>query len=639
MTMSGNSLAYQRIILVSSLLFSLFSSCYAAVKVNSSELYLSSDFKITSTAQTRNYRWTLTNETAAPDGYTRNMLVINSHRDDFELRADRTSKNASVLALQEGDTINIVVTNTLNGSVSIHWHGLHQNGTGWMDGVTGVTQCPIPAGSTFTYTFTVSGQYGTFWYHAHSQNYAADGVAGPLIIHSVDDPLVRGVDYDQDVILFMNDWYHNLSALILSEQLSPEGYLGSVAAPLRSFFLDLNHFKISSLINGIGYFDCTNADPGSTCTTPTKYLTFDLHAGRKTRLRLIEGGSHALFRVSVDQHTLNVTEADATGVAGPTAVHRVPFHNGERYSVILDLSKDTIGSTFYLRAAMDTDCFAWLAPGMDGQAATARAIIRVVDPAATTYNTTVTTPNSTDWSDSVSGDCLDLDPDTLVPLVPEDACTNVLGRLYYESSFGFTTTTENSTTVSLGRFFVNDTTWLTYVYQPLLSEMTSGGRGFLNTSEVAAFTMETNGCYDIVINNLDAAINHPYHLHGVDAKTVATGTGELNDTVAATLTYNTTNPLRRDASFEGSEHRNPRPRWNVPIRIVADNPGVWILHCHIGWHLGAGFAGVFVMNPAAVSQFTIPAANQALCDGATAATIDEIEPGRRKRSLQSAYQF
>ncbi|EGG02349.1 multi-copper oxidase laccase-like protein [Melampsora larici-populina 98AG31] len=591
----------------------LFSSCYAAVKVNSSELYLSADFDITSKAQTRNYRWTLSNQTAAPDGYTRNMLVINSQFPGPLIEAN------------EGDTINIVVTNTLKGSVSIHWHGirefpLHQNGTGWMDGVTGVTQCPIPAGSTFTYTFTVSGQYGTFWYHAHSQNYAADGVAGPLIIHSVNDPLVRGVDYDQDVVLFINDWYHNLSALILDGQLSPEGYLGSVAAPSPN----------SALINGIGYFDCTNADPGSTCTTPTKYLTFDLHAGRKTRLRLIEGGSHALFRVSVDQHTLNVTEADATGVAGPTAVHRVPFHNGERYSAILDLSNDTVGSTFYLRAAMDTDCFAWLAPGMDGQAATARAIIRVVNATATTYNTTVTTPTSTDWSDSVSGDCLDLDPNTLVPLVPENACTNVLGRLFYESSFGFSTTTENSTTVSKGRFFVNDTTWLTYVYQPLLSEMTSGGRGFLNTSEVAAFTMETNGCYDIVINNLDAAINHPYHLRfvdGVDAKTVATGTGALNDTAAATLTYNTTNPLRRDSSqVERTE-------------IVADNPGVWILHCHIGWHLGAGFAGVFVMNPAAVSKFKIPAANQALCDGATAATIDEIEPGRRKRSLQSTYQF
>ncbi|EGG02374.1 multi-copper oxidase laccase-like protein [Melampsora larici-populina 98AG31] len=631
MTMSGYSL-YKRIIVVSSLLFSLFSSCYAAVTVNSSELYLSADFDITSTVQTRNYRWTLSecltetaiesNETAAPDGYTRNMLVINSQlysssgRNVFELRADRISKTITLLALQEGDTINIVVTNTLSGSVSIHWHGLYQKGTAWMDGVTGVTQCPIPAGSTFTYTFTISGQYGTFWYHAHSQNYAADGVAGPLIVHSVNDPLVRGVDYDQDVVLFINDWYHNLSALILDGQLSPEGYLGSVAAPSPN----------SALINGIGYFDCTNANPGSTCTTPTKYLTFDLHAGRKTRLCLIEGGSHALFRVSVDQHTLNVTEADATGVAGPTAVHRVPFHNGERYSAILDLSDDTVGSTFYLRAAMDTNCFAWLAPGMDGQAATARAIIRVVDAAATAYNTTVTTPTSTDWSDSVSGDCLDLDPDTLVPLVPEDACTNVLGRVFYESSFGFVTSTENSTTVSLGRFFVNDTTWLTYVYQPLLSEMISGGRGFLNTSEVAAFTMETNGCYDIVINNLDAAINHPYHLHGVDAKTVATGTGELNDTVAATLTYNTTNPLRRDTQVV------PGGTYRV-LRVVADNPGVWILHCHIGWHLGAGFAGVIVMNPTSLSSIKLPAANQALCDGETPETTDEIEPGRRKRGL------
>ncbi|EGG00260.1 multi-copper oxidase laccase-like protein [Melampsora larici-populina 98AG31] len=621
--MPGYSLD-QRIIVVSSLLFILFLSCYASVTVNSSELYLSADFNITSTAQTRNYAWTLTNETAAPDGYTRNMLPYSSGRDVFEARADRISKNFSVLVLKEGDTINVAVTNSLSDSVSIHWHGIYQNGTAWMDGVTGVTQCPIPAGSTFTYTFTISRQYGTFWYHAHSQNYAADGLAGPLIVHSVNDPLVRGVDYDQDVILFMNDWYHNMGAQILEEQLSPEGYMGSSAAPSPN----------SALINGIGYFDCTNADNGSTCTTPTDYLTFDLNAGQKTRLRLIEGGSHALFRVSVDEHTLNVTEADATGVAGPTAIHRVPFHNGERYSVILDLSNDTVGNTFYLRAAMDTDCWAWLAPGMTGDAATARAIIRVVNSTATTYNTTITTPTSTDWSDTVSGDCIDLEADTLVPLVAEEACTNVLGRVFYESSFGFVTSTVNSTTTSRGRFFVNDTTWLTYTYQPLLSELISGGQGYLNTSEVAAFTMATNGCYDIVINNLDSALDHPYHLHGVDAKIVASGTGELNTSVADSLTYNTTNPLRRDTQVvAGGSY--------VVLRVVADNPGCWILHCHIGWHLGAGFAGVVVMNPTSLSSLTLPAANQALCDGATTETIDDIEPGRRKRSLprQATYQL
>lgn len=42
--------------------------------------------------------------------------------------------------------IEITVHNNLtnfNGT-SIHWHGIRQLNTNWMDGVSGVTECPIP---------------------------------------------------------------------------------------------------------------------------------------------------------------------------------------------------------------------------------------------------------------------------------------------------------------------------------------------------------------------------------------------------------------------------------------------------------------------------------------------------------------
>lgn len=32
-------------------------------------------------------------------------------------------------------------------------------------------------------------------------------------------------------------------------------------------------------------------------------------------------------------------------------------------------------------------------------------------------------------------------------------------------------------------------------------------------------------------------------------------------------------------------------------RFVADNPGVWAFHCHIDWHLGAGFFATMVEAP------------------------------------------
>lgn len=84
-------------------------------------------------------------------------------------------------------------------------------------------------------------------------------------------------------------------------------------------------FQNSALVNGIGYFNCSDAEPGSSCTTQHVPLTLDLTAGGKARIRLIGAGSHAMFRFSADNHPLNVTEADSIGVTFPQTVHRVPF--------------------------------------------------------------------------------------------------------------------------------------------------------------------------------------------------------------------------------------------------------------------------------------------------------------------------
>jgi len=54
--------------------------------------------------------------------------------------------------------------------------------TGWADGPEFVTQCPIRPGESYTYRFTIQGQEGTLWWHAHSSWLRAT-VYGALIIH------------------------------------------------------------------------------------------------------------------------------------------------------------------------------------------------------------------------------------------------------------------------------------------------------------------------------------------------------------------------------------------------------------------------------------------------------------------------
>ena len=41
-------------------------------------------------------------------------------------------------------------------AISIHWHGQEQHGTPWMDGFSGISNCPIPPHSSFTYAFHVN---------------------------------------------------------------------------------------------------------------------------------------------------------------------------------------------------------------------------------------------------------------------------------------------------------------------------------------------------------------------------------------------------------------------------------------------------------------------------------------------------
>lgn len=51
-----------------------------------------------------------------------------------------------------GDYIEVIVHNNITGpeeGTSLHWHGMLQKDTPWMDGVPSISQCPIAPGSTF----------------------------------------------------------------------------------------------------------------------------------------------------------------------------------------------------------------------------------------------------------------------------------------------------------------------------------------------------------------------------------------------------------------------------------------------------------------------------------------------------------
>lgn len=61
-------------------------------------------------------------------------------------------------------------------------HGVRQKLSCWFDGPSYITQCPIQAGRSFTYEFTMVKQKGTFFWHAHVSWLRAT-VYGALLVY------------------------------------------------------------------------------------------------------------------------------------------------------------------------------------------------------------------------------------------------------------------------------------------------------------------------------------------------------------------------------------------------------------------------------------------------------------------------
>lgn len=78
------------------------------------------------------------------------------------------------------------------------------------------------------------------------------------------------------------------------------------------------------------------------------------------------------------------------------------------------------------------------------------------------------------------------------------------------------------------------------------------------------------------------SISHPMHWHGSDVTILGQDTKPFDpDTSPKTWRFN--NPPRRDTvTLPAGGY--------VAVAFKPDNPGAWLVHCHIAWHASAGLA-------------------------------------------------
>jgi hypothetical protein len=105
-----------------------------------------------------------------------------------------------------------------------------------------------------------------------------------------------------------------------------------------------------------------------------------------------------------------------------------------------------------------------------------------------------------------------------------------------------------------------------------------------DTSDWVYFVIENNYTMDSVdyLKSIPRSV-HPIHLHGHDFVILAQGDGKFDSSIVPNLN----NPARRDVV-------NCPIGGYVWIAFQINNPGAWLMHCHIAWHASAGLSLQFI---------------------------------------------
>ena len=230
------------------------------------------------------------------------------------------------LIMTKGTTVHLNVTNRLNDTTTIHWHGMHLPAV--MDGGPYQT---IPPGTVWRPYWVVKNQAATLWYHPHlhkmTQAQVTKGVGGFIIIRDAAE-----------------------AALALPRKYGVDDF--PLALTSRRFLT--SNQMAATLSDNYGDYAMVNGTLNPQVSLPRQVV----------RLRILNAEIQRGYNLGFsDNRTFYVIANDGGLLNAPVAVTRLAVQTGERYEILVNLGGSTVGTSLFLKSYNSTAELLAILPG------------------------------------------------------------------------------------------------------------------------------------------------------------------------------------------------------------------------------------------------------------------------------------
>ncbi|TID16988.1 L-ascorbate oxidase [Venturia nashicola] len=489
--------------------------------------------------------------------------------------------------LREGWTTWIRVYNDIpDQNLTVHWHGLAMRSAPFSDGTALVAQWPVSTDNFFDYEIHPEiGDAGTYFYHSHV-GFQAISAAGPLIVEECGPPPYQ---YDENIVLQIGDYYNKSNHEI------EEG-------------LQANPFKWSGevnalLVNGHSGKKSLSAAPDPSCAP----LVIKVKPSTTYRLRVIGGTAISLVKMGIEGHS-NLTLIEADGYySKPFETDHIQVASGQRFSAIFKTKsaaelKELNRTSFFVRYENRER------PGSaSGYAILAYDVEGAELPQTLPATSPVKLPKETyNWVESA------LQPynASFIPF-PRKSTRTVIIQMNQVGNL------VNGTWKSKLEWAQNGLPWKESTPQiPYLVDIYKRGQAAIPDykaavagegydPKTAVFPAKLGEVIDIVWQSNSGASGsydfHPLHGHGPHVWDLGSGNGTYNATEMEQRLEGF-EPMRRDTTmlYRYLEKGAPRTTLGYRVwRVRVDDPGIWMMHCHILQHMIMGMQSVWSFGDAA----------------------------------------